>query len=730
MPTYPFQSSFNAGEFSPRLEGRVDIARYQNAVRTCRNFVIFPHGGVTRRPGFRFVREVKDSADATRLIPFEFNDVQAYELEVGDQYIRVYKDGGIVESSPGVPVEIATPYLTAEVFDLQYVQSADTLYIVHRNHAPRKLTRTSHTSWTLSVIDLLDGPYLPERTDLTITPSATTGNGITLTASASLFVAGHVGMLFRIRHGATWGYVKVTAVANGTSATADVKKTLGATTASDSFREGALGTKYGFPSVTTFDEARFYLGATNNNPATLWGSKSADFENFAPGSNDDDGIAATVASNKVNILRWLASSSRALTVGTLGSEFRLEGANDEHLTPSNAHAHSATTYGSRAVVPVLVDARVLFVQRSGRKLRELSFVDAEQSYRAPNLSLLADHLFPKDTSIIEMAFQADPDPIVWCVRSDGVLLGLTYDRTQDVVGWAAHTTDGVVESISVIPHPSLDSDQVWAIVKRTINGSTKRYVEYFDLKGNPYSAYEQLNTDSALTYDGTQQTTLTLSAVSGTGVTATAGSSVFAAGDVGKEIRVPGGGRAEIVGYTSGTEVTVDVKKTFASASVAAGGWGIAVFAVAGLGHLEGKTVAVVGDGSVYSDAVVASGAVTLDPAISALRIEVGLPYTSTLETLRPEVQLRDGGTSQGRKKRWNEVVVRVYQTLGLKVLGDTIPFRKAGDAMDAPPPLVSQDIRKTNLGWDREGRITVEQPYPLPATINGLTGTLEVTEG
>jgi hypothetical protein len=730
VPTYPFQSSFNAGEFSPRMEGRTDIARYQNAVKTCRNFTIYPHGGVTRRAGTRFVREVKNSANKTRLIPFEFNDTQAYQIEAGDLYFRFYKDGGVILSG-GSPVEVVTPYTAADVFALQFVQSADTLYIVHRSYAPRKLTRTSHTSWTLSTIDFLDGPYLAERTNITITPSATTGS-VTLTASAALFVAGHVGMLFRIKHGSTWGYVKVTAVATSTSATADVKKTLGATTASDAFREGAFGTPYGYPAVITFHEGRLFVGATNNNPDTLWGSKSADYENMAPGSNDDDGLSLPLAANKVNILQWLAPSE-VLLVGTLGNEFRIAAGSNDVLTPTGSNAKSATNHGSRAVRPVVADSRVLFVQRSGRKIREMSFVEAEQIYRAPNLSLLAEHLFPKNTSIAEMAYQADPDPIVWCVRSDGAMLSLTYDRTQDVVGWASHDTEGgsgIFESVSAIPHPSLDSDQVWVVVKRTIGGSTKRYVEYFDLKGNPYTAYEQLNTDCALTYDGTRSTALTLSAVSGSSITATAASSVFVAGDVGKEIRVPGGGRAEITGYTSGTVVTASVKNTFASVSIASGGWGVAVFGVSGLGHLEGKSVAIVGDGSVYNNATVASGAVTLSPAISALRIEVGLPYTSVLETLRPEVQLRDGGTSQGRKKRWNEVIVRVYSTLGLKLMGETMPFREAGDKMDAPPPLVSKDVRKTNLGWDREGRILVEQPYALPATVNALTGTLEVTEG
>jgi hypothetical protein len=731
VSTYPFQSSFNAGEFSPRLEGRVDTARYANAVKTCKNFVIYPHGGVTRRPGTRFVKETKTSAKKSRLIPFEFSDVQAYALEFGDLYIRIYKDGGNVENPPGTPVEVTTPWTENDLAKLQYIQSADTLYLVHPDFAPRKLTRTSHTAWTLSTIVWTDGPYLEEKTTPTITPSATSGNGITLTASASLFESGHVNALWRIKHGSTWGYVQITAVASATSATADVKKNLGAATASDAQREGAWSTKRGFPSTITFHEQRLFLGGTANNPQTIDGSQNGSYEDMTPGTADNDAVRYTLAANDVNVLRWLAPT-RVLLAGTMGGEFRLSGGQNDILTPTTVQAKSETTFGSRAVQPIRVDAATIFVQKSGRKLRELAFVNEDDAYRAPNLSLLAEHLFPAKQSIKEADYQKDPDPIIWCVRSDGPLLGMTYDRAQDVVAWHQHDTEagsGKFESLAIIPHPDGDSDQVWVLVNRTVGGATKRYVEYFDLKGNVYTAYEQLNTDSALTYDGTKNVALTLSAVSGSSITVTAASSVFASGDVGKEIRA-GNGRAEITAFTSGTVVTAKVHSTFASTSIAANGWKLAVFSVTGLSHLDGKTVAVVGDGAVYNNAIVSSGAATLAPAVSAGLIEVGLPYTSTLETLRPEVQLTNGGTSQGRRKRWNEVIVRLYNTLGLKVEGDVLPFRKPGDAMDAPPPLVSDDIRKTNVGWDRAGRLKFEQTYPLPATINGITGTLDVTEG
>lgn len=196
-------TNFTAGEISPRLEGRVDLAKYRDGCRIMNNMVPQVYGGVRRRPGTRFVAEVKDSARKTRLLPFIFSTTQAYIVEVGHLYMRFYKDGGqIVSGSPAVPVEIATPYTEAQLADLQWVQSADVMWLTHPSHKPRKLSRTSHTSWTLTEADIRNGPFLTENaTTTTLKLSAATGTGVTMTASASLFQAGHVGSVWRLREG-------------------------------------------------------------------------------------------------------------------------------------------------------------------------------------------------------------------------------------------------------------------------------------------------------------------------------------------------------------------------------------------------------------------------------------------------------------------------------------------------------------------------------------------------
>jgi hypothetical protein len=178
-------TNFTAGELSPRLDGRNDLAKYSAGCSTVENMVIYPHGAAARRPGTQYIASVKTAAAKTRLIPFEFSTEQTYILEFGNTYIRFYRDQGQIESG-GLPYEIVSPYLTAELFDIKFAQSADVMYITHPNHQTRKLSRTGHTTWTLTAVEFTNGPFLDSNiTTTTFTPdSAAVGVGVNVTASA------------------------------------------------------------------------------------------------------------------------------------------------------------------------------------------------------------------------------------------------------------------------------------------------------------------------------------------------------------------------------------------------------------------------------------------------------------------------------------------------------------------------------------------------------------------
>jgi len=294
----PILTNFTSGELSPLLDGRVDLSRYYNGVKKLENFLIMPHGGVTRTPGTYFVAEVKDSSKKTRLIPFQFSTEQAYILEFGDQYIRFYMNGGQILDG-GSPYEISTPYQESELFELQFAQEADVMWIVHPNHKPRKLSRTGHTAWTLSEVEFINGPYLPDNTtSTTITPSATTGS-ITLTASSNIFQPQHVGALWRIKT----GYVKITAYTSGTQVSADVKSELADTLDTTDWAEGA--DYRGWPNCVTLYEQRLFFANTKTDPQTVWGSKTGKYDDFTSGANDDDALEYTIGSEQVNAILWM-----------------------------------------------------------------------------------------------------------------------------------------------------------------------------------------------------------------------------------------------------------------------------------------------------------------------------------------------------------------------------------------------------------------------------------------
>lgn len=422
--------SFTAGELSPRMEGRTDFQKYYSAGTIINNFVVQPHGPVTRRPGSVFVSEVKNSAHNTRLIPFSFSTTQTYILEFGDQYIRFYKDSGQITSG-GAAYEISSPYLHTEVFDIKFAQSADVMYITHPNHPTKKLSRTGHTNFTLATVSFTEN--------------------------------------------------STTHLLNGTG---------------------------NYPKCVSFFEQRLVFAGTINNPQTLWFSKSGDYENFTTGTADADAMIYTIASNQVNAIESI-KATRTLIVMTTGGEFTVtSGATQDPITPTNLNIRKQSNYGSAGVDAVSVGNSTLFLQRAKRKIRELAYNFDTDSYIAPDLTILAEHI--TDSGVVQMDYQQEPFSIVWCVRDDGKLVGLTYNRLQDVVAWHGHDfggTNAKCKSVAVIDIDTAE-DQVYVIVERTIDGATKKYVEYLSTYDFNSSLTEFHFVDSGLAYSGSSTTTL------------------------------------------------------------------------------------------------------------------------------------------------------------------------------------------------------------------------------
>ena len=736
-------TNFTAGELSPRLDGRNDLAKYSAGCSTVENMVIYPHGAAARRPGTQFVASVKTPAAKTRLIPFEFSTEQTYILEFGNQYIRFYRNNGQIESS-GSPYEISTPYLTAELFDIKFAQSADVMYITHPNHQTRKLSRTGHTSWSLAAVEFTNGPYLDANiTATTITASAhTVGTGRTFTASAvtginsgSGFLATDVGRQIRFRD----GYGIITARTNTTVVTVEILIDMGSSSSSTDWSLGSFSTTTGFPSCVSFFEQRLVFAASINNPQTVYFSKSGDYENMDANIGgtvaDDDAIIYTIASNQVNAIRFL-TSARTLIIGTAGGEFVVSGGGDNNaVTPTNIMIKKQSNHGAANVDAISVGNATLFLQRAKRKIRELAYNFDVDGYIAPDLTILAEHI--TEGNVVEMAYQEEPLAIIWCVRGDGQLIALTYQREQEVVAWHRHiiggvfgTSNAVVESVAVIPTD--DSEyELYMIVKRTINGATTRYVEYlhtFNFDQTDNTSFNYLDSQLGLSKS---QTTLTAGInATATTIPVASVSGLSSSGKIkigGEIISYAGISSLNLTGCTRGQNITTATSHLSGAVTKEV------VNIIAGLNHLEGQTVSILVDGATHPTKVVASNSITLDRF--GTDVKIGLQYTSILKTMRIDAGSQDG-TSQGKTKRIYEVTARLFETVGVEVGPDLdnmerVPFRTSADPMDQGiPPFTGDKEVEFRGNYDTDGFMMVRQTQPLPLTLLSLYPRLITNDG
>lgn len=667
MPlAYPLVSSFNGGEMTPLAYARPDLQKYTTSVKIMQDMVPMIQGGATRRTGTHYAAATK-ATTSVRNVPFVFSDTDSVMLEVGNQYIRFYADRQQVMSG-GSPYEISSPWTTAQLSEVDFVQSADVMYIVHKSHPIQKLVRNSATSWTLTPVYLDDGPYLPTNTTTaTLTFAHKTGTGVTVTASTATFAATDVNRVIRIFNGspAVWGWARIVSYVSATEVTADIIQEVGATTAAATWRLGLWSDTTGYPGVVALVEDRLTFGDGDPQPFSVHFSRTGDYENFAPTEPDgqvidDNAISINLVggngtTGRVDKVRWIVGDEKGVLVGTTGGEWLIRGSSSSApITPSSTQVRQITVMGSNDTKPVRAGNSVLMVQRGSRKVRELAYAFDIDGFRSTDLSLLAEHL--TQAGIKEMAYQQELYSIIWLVRRDGNLVSLTYDRNNEVSGWARHFlggTDVEVVSVATIPSPDGVTDDVWLTVKRTVNGGTVQYVEYIE----PFVSDLVQTTNSYFVDAGIIQENVT------------------------------------------------------------------AFTTVTGLGHLEGETVTVLADGATHPNKVVASGQITLDrPTNKAV---VGLGYTSKLETLRIEAGV--DGTAQGKIKRIHKVVVRFYQTVHAK-LGrnfnnlDTIFFRSSLDNMGEALPLFSGDKDQVFGGtYDRDGHICIQQDLPLPMTVLGM---------
>jgi hypothetical protein len=418
-----------------------------------------------------------------------------------------------IELLDDAAVEITTPWSESELPSISYAQSADVIYFaIGGSTRVYKLLRYGNASWSLEVILFEDGPYLAENTtSTTLTLGAATGNGVTLTASATTgindgagFRATDVGRLFRFKNGSNnWGWGQIVGFTSTTVVTVDIKATVTTATATTNWRLGEWNYTDGWPAVVSFVQQRFVTARTNLNPQKFWMSKSAEIQNFADEDNtgavlDDSSIVYKFAARQVNTIRWITSRKKPI-IGTQGGEWTLR-SDGAVLTPTDIAADFEVSGGVAALPPLEIRSRLVFAQAQARKLVEFADVIQEngiQGFDSFDLTLLNDRVLQGGAQ--QLTYAQEPDSVIWTVREDGQMPTLTYQPEQSVIGWARQIVGGtfeggdtVVESVTAIPgqngseqfKDSSSRFEVWVAVKRTINGATTRYIECLEKQYN------------------------------------------------------------------------------------------------------------------------------------------------------------------------------------------------------------------------------------------------------
>lgn len=630
--------------------------------------------------------------------------------------------------------EIESPYQESELFDIQYIQNGNIMYLDQGNHPPHKLTRTLHDDWTIADVNYIDGPFLDENiTTTTLAPSATTG-AITIVSSTAIFSRGHVGSIWQICHTGS-PTVKITSYVDPTEVTAVVHETLGGTTTTTHWSEGYWSDKNGYPQTIEFHEFRLFFGGSSSYPQTLWASKSGDFTDYESmyfGTDDDDALIYDLPGQ--NPIQFMHSYDY-LIIGTLGGIGRM-GDVDEPMTPTTAPQYrQQTPYGSAFIPAISTGDAILYVGRGGEKVREFAYSLERDRFTSPDITVLAEHI--TGDGIVDIAYQIRPDSVLWCVLADGDMATMTYNKEHDVFAWSLQVTDGDYESVAIIP--SDDEDEVWTIVNRTVDSNTVRLIEQFQPRDWGADDDDAWFVDSGLDWDGgaavdISGATKANPCVITVSVWPTEGDGTDLADD--DQIKI-----LSVAGMTelNGNIYTVDdadsSAKTF-SLDNSAGSANIdstsyTTYTSGGtaqrfekdftnLDHIEGEAVTVFGDGTARANNTVSSGAIETSNWYN--KVLIGLPFTSILETMPLVINTQRGSTSSQYKNIIN-VAFDFHNTLGLSFGVDE-------------DHLTTKDYDDMTTGWKeyrfsygkkRSATIYIETAKPIPLTIRQIIPEVEL---
>lgn len=662
-----------------------------------------------------------------------------------------YTSGGTVARI----YEIASPYLESDnLFLLKSAQNADTMYIVHPNYEPRKLTRAGVTSWAIATYARTADPFLSKK----VITAATAANPCQITAVAhgystgqKIVIGGIVGMTQL--NGRWFTLTKVDAdnfTLNGVDSSAYTAYSSG----------GYASAIELLPAAVTFHQGRTCFTSIVFAPLSFKLSRSPDnagvtrYDDFTAGTDPDHAVFDSIDAENESQTQWIKSNVQFLLIGGYTGIYKVTGGTDSAaITPTSAQALRISAIGVSNIDPVTYDISTIYSEQQNLIVRSLDYNILWQSFLSKDKNLVSDHITAG--GIKQFAFASGRPDIVWCVTNDGKLRGMTFKIDEDIFGWHRHTTRSTDSYISAVALPRANAyHRLWAVIERQVNGATRRYAGYMEDPApipeaiDFYTAPENKDTDrttflramyeankysfhvdSGLSYDGSDPSiasqTIMPAASSGNGIVFNAGGNIFLPSDVGREIRLKpvngvGTGRAKIVTYVSATQVLCDIKEAFIG-TMTVGNWFFTIQTVLNIEHLEGITCKIIADGAAHKDLTVTNGQVVLD--FQASVIHIGIKQSGILKSMNLEVGGVDG-PSQTKPKNVIAVGVKFYNTLGATVGTDLykmqkVKYRKGNDYGDRPPPLLSDSIRVPYEDtWAREKHIYIVQEQALPCNV------------
>lgn len=682
-----YQNSFTSGVLSPGVLARVDLQKYADGCQEMVNGVVYAHGGVANRPGTLYVDTLPGDGI---LIPFVYSVTQTYVLAFYEEesehaYMRIYKDGGVVLQE-GAVVEIETPFTYAELKKVRFAQSADTMFMVHPNHPPQKLTRSSHTDWTFSSIDFM--PSIAAPANLKATATGFSDSSGTYYATTTDYKVSAVNdrevesvpsEVVTVNTLSTWpnkSKVDLTWDAVEGAIRYEVYKDVRGwyewigSAETNKFKddniEGDSGTgpkenrnpfdgENKYPGAVGIYQQRLVFGRSNEEPQTVWLSETGSFDSMAVAQplRDDSAITATVDSRQMNEIRHFIPL-RDMLMLTSGAEFKISsGDNSGAVTPTSIRFDIQSYWGCSDVPPIVSGTSIVMVQNSGKVVRDLHYQLSEDGYSGNDVSILAEHLL--DSPIRDWAYQQSPFSTIWICLENGKLLTFTYMREQEIWAWSEHESiDAQFRSVSVIREG--DEDGAYFLVKR----GEKYFIEYQVRRNYGDDVQKAHFVDCGLQY---------------------------ADGD--KPIQH-----------------------------------------VTGLEHLAGREIVALADGSVVRDIKVGSDG-SFDLPFPASYISAGLPYTMRVVTVDPEIR-SESGSLAGEPKSVVRAIFRLRETRGLWAGpndADMVSIKQEPPArFGEPPALTTGEIslclpQRHGTGYS----VVIEQRDPLPATVLALTTWISV---